>query len=304
MPDNLKSAVSKACRYEPDLNPTYQQLANHYDTVVVPARPYKPKDKAKAEVGVQVVERWIMAALRHEAFFSLRQLNQRIAELLERLNHRPFKRLPGSRASQFEALDRPALKPLPQAPCTYTRISTVRVHLDYHVDIDRHYYSVPHALVKKQLEAHVSGELVRLYHQGEQVAAHPRSERLGGHTTDSGHMPPAHQAHHEWTPQRFERWAASIGPRTEQLVSGWLGQRTHAEQSYRACLGLLNLAKTYTPERLEAACHRAIETGVNRLAGIKNILQKGLDQQPLLERQIDLLSDIEHTNIRGNGYYH
>ncbi|MBF0245982.1 MAG: IS21 family transposase [Planctomycetes bacterium] len=304
IPDNLKSGVSKACRYEPDLNPTYQQMANHYNTVVVPARPYKPKDKAKAEVAVQVVERWIMAVMRRETFFSLKQVNQRIAELLLLLNDRPFKKLPGSRRSQFEALDKPALKPLPQTPYTYTQIKTVRVHLDYHVEIDKHYYSVPHALIKKPLEAHVSGELVRLYHQGETVAAHPRSYRAGSHTTNPVHMPPAHQKHHEWTPQRFERWAASIGPHTEQLVSGWLGQRKHAEQSYRVCLGLLNLAKSFTAQRLEAACHRATKTGINRLDGIRNILKKGLDQQPLPEPQLDLLSGIEHTNIRGNDYYH
>ena len=304
VPDNLKSGVSKACRYEPDINPTYQQMACHYNTVVVPARPYKPKDKAKAEVAVQIVERWIMAALRREAFFSLKALNQRIAELLEKLNNRPFKKLPGSRASQFEVLDKPALKPLPQHPYTFTQIKTVRVHLDYHVEVDKHYYSVPHALIKKSLEAQISGELVRLYHQGEQVAAHPRSYRAGAHTTDDNHMPLAHQKHREWTPQRFESWGASIGSHTQQVVSRWLGQKKHAEQSYRACLGLLNLAKTYTPERLEAACHRALKSGIDRLAGIRSILQKGLDQQPLPAQQQELLADIEHTNIRGNSYYH
>ncbi len=251
-----------------------------------------------------MVERWIMGALRNEVFFSLKQLNQRITELLELLNNRPFKKLPGCRHSQFEAIDKPALKPLPEVPYSYTQVKTVRVHLDYHVDIEQHYYSVPHALIKKQLEAHISGELVRLFHQGEVVAVHPRSYRQGAHTTAPEHMPKAHQKHQDWTPQRFERWAASIGQHTEQLVAQWLTQRTHAEQSYRACLGLLNLSKTYTPGRLEAACHRAIESGINRYKGVKNILDKGLDQQPLPAQQIDLLADIEHTNIRGNRYYH
>lgn len=304
VPDNLKSAVSKACRYEPDLNPTYHQLALHYDTAVVPARPYKPKDKAKAEVAVQVVERWIIAVLRHETFFSLKQLNQRIGELLAHLNRRPFKKLPGSRLSAFEALDKPALKPLPQQPYTYTQVKTVRVHLDYHVELDKHYYSVPHALVKKSLEAHLSGELVTLYHQGERVAVHPRAHRQGGHTTEPNHMPPAHQKHREWTPERFERWAGAIGKHTKALVSQWLAQRTHVEQSYRACLGLLNLAKTYTPARLEAACERALHSGIHRFAGIRNILAKGLDSQPLPSPQRDRLGELEHHNIRGSGYYH
>lgn len=304
VPDNLKSAVTKASRYEPDLNPTYQQLAAHYNVAVVPARPHKPKDKAKAEVGVQVVERWILAALRHERFFSLRQLNQRIAELLVHLNERPFKKLPGCRRSQFEALDQPALKPLPAQPYCFTEVKTVRVHLDYHVEVARHYYSVPHALIKKQLEAHISGELVTLYHQGQPVAVHPRSHRDGGHTTDAAHMPPAHRHQHDWTPQRFERWAAEIGPHTARLISHWLNRRRHVEQSYRSCLGLLSLAKRYTPARLEAACQRAIDHGIHHLNGITAMLDKGLDQQPQPEPPADRLATLEHPNIRGNCYYH
>jgi len=304
VPDNLKSGVSKACRYEPDLNPTYQQLAAHYDTVVVPARPYKPKDKAKAEVAVQIVERWIMARLRHEVFFSLRQLNERIQALLKDLNQRTMKKQPGSRLSQFEALDKPVLKPLPQDPYLYTQVKQVRVHLDYHVEVDKHYYSVPHALLKQKLEAQSTGELVTLYHQGEPVAVHPRSYRTGSHTTTNSHMPVAHQKQQQWTPQRFERWARDIGPSTERLVSQFLQSTQHPEQSYRVCLGLLSLAKKYSALRLDAACERALATGIHRLAGIRSILEKGLDKQPLPERQPDLLADIDHPNIRGNHYYH
>lgn len=304
IPDNLKSGVTKACRYEPDLNPTYQQMAAHYGTVVVPARPYKPKDKAKAEVGVQIVERWIMAKLRHEDFFSLRQLNLRIKELLLDLNQRKMKKHPGSRLSQFEALDKPVLKPLPIMAYIYTNIKQVKVHIDYHVEVEKHYYSVPHSLIKQTLEAHTTGELVTLFHQGKQVSVHSRSCREGGHSTHDAHMPTAHQKHQQWSPQRFETWARDIGESTEILVIQFLQTKKHPEQSYKVCLGLLSLAKKYTPQRLEAACHRALATGINRLKPIRSILEKGLDKQPIPEVQPDLLSEIEHKNIRGNHYYH
>ena len=304
IPDNLKSGVTKACRYEPDLNPTYQQMATHYNTVIVPARPYKPKDKAKAEVAVQIVERWIMAKLRHEVFFSLRQLNLRIQELLVDLNQRQMKKQPGSRLSQFEEIDKPALKPLPEMDYVFTQVKAVKVHIDYHVEVEKHYYSVPHSLIKQKLESHTTGELVTFYHQGNVVAVHPRSHRHGGHTTIDEHMPIAHQKHQQWSPQRFEKWASEIGNSTEKMVSQFLKSRQHPEQSYRICLGLLSLAKKYSPQRLEAACLRALLTGINRLQGITSILAKGLDSQPLPEAQPDLLADIEHTNIRGNHYYH
>ena len=304
IPDNLKSGVTRACRYEPDLNPTYQQLAEHYQTTVIPARPYKPKDKAKAEVGVQIVERWIMARLRHETFFSLKQLNQRIAELLSEMNQRPLKQHPGSRASQFASIDRPALKPLPVRIYRYTHIKKVRVHIDYHVEVNKHYYSVPHTLVKQQLEAHISGEQITLIHQGKVVAIHPRAYGIGGHTTNEQHMPVAHQKHQQWTPQRFERWAQGVGKHAAQLVTLYLQQRKHPEQSYRRCLGLLNLAKHYSASRLDGACKRALATNVTSLKAITNMLNKGLDKQPLPNRQIELLSDLNHTNIRGQDYYH
>ena len=304
IPDNLKSAVSKSCRYEPDLNPTYQQLASHYDTVIMPARPYKPKDKAKAEVGVQIVERWIMARLRRDMFYSLRALNNRIRELLVDLNNRAMKKQPGSRLSQFEQLDKPALKPLPTCGYSYTQVKQVRVHTDYHVEIEKHYYSVPHALIKKQLEAHISGDLIHLFHQGKIVAAHPRSYRIGSHSTQDSHMPEAHRRQGQWTPERFEQWARKIGPETEQLVTQILQAKKHPEQGYRTCLGLLNLVKKYPDVRINAACARALATGIYKVAGIRSILEKGLDNQPLPEEQLDLLTDIEHHNIRGKGYYH
>ena len=304
IPDNLRSGVSKACKYEPDLNPTYQQLATHFGVAIVPARPRKPKDKAKAETGVQVVTRWILAVLRHETFYSLAQLNQRIRALLDKLNRKPFKKLPGSRQSAFEQLDKPALKPLPAFPYQYTQIKPVRVHLDYHVDIDQHYYSVPHPLIKKQLEAHITEQCVTLYHQGQVVAKHKRSHRRGGHTTLKAHMPAQHQACHDWSPGRFKNWAKDIGPHTLQWVTERLTNVGHPEQAYRACLGLLSLSKPYGKARLEAACQRAFDTGAKQLKNIQAMLKNGLDKQPALPAEPDLLSQVNHTNIRGADYYH
>ncbi len=215
-----------------------------------------------------------------------------------------MKKHPGSRLSQFEALDKPVLKPLPTIAYTYTRVKPVRVHIDYHIEADKHYYSVPHTLIKQKLEAHISGQLVTSYHQGKQIAVHPRSHRSGGHTTSDAHMPMAHQKQQQWSPQRFERWAKNIGKSTEQLVIQFLQAKKHPEQSYRVCLGLLSLAKTYSPERLEAACERALAVGIARLVGIRSMLEKGLDRQPLPDIQPDLLAEIEHTNIRGHHYYH
>ncbi|WP_108649425.1 IS21 family transposase [Dongshaea marina] len=304
VPDNLKSGVSRACRYEPDLNPTYQQLAAHYGVAVLPARPYKPKDKAKAEVGVQIVERWILAKLRHETFFSLAQLNQRIGALLTELNNRPFKKLPGSRKSQFELLDKPVLKSLPQNPYQFTRVKAVRVHIDYHIELDKHYYSVPYTLLKRKLEAHICDNLVRIYHGGRCVATHPRSYQQGGQTTHPDHMPVAHQKQMQWTPGRFLNWAQEIGPSTLAVIKQLLYRKSHPELGYRASLGILNLEKRYGRPRLEAACQRADRTGVYYQKGIRSILEKGLDGQPLPETQPDRLAELTHLNIRGSGYYH
>lgn len=304
IPDNLKSAVTKPCRYEPDLNPTYQQMAAHYNVAVMPGRPYKPKDKAKAEVAVQIVERWIMARLRHETFYSLKELNQRIRELLADLNNRPMKKHPGSRQQLFEQLDKPVLRPLPLQSYKYTQVKQVRVHLDYHVEVEKHYYSVPHALLKQKLEAHVTEQLVTIYHQGQCVATHARSYRQGSHTTQASHMPEAHQQQGKWTPEKFEQWAAQIGPCTERLIGIQLQSKKHPQQSYRACLGILSLSKKYSRERLEGACARAVETGLKRVKELTSILEKGLDQQPVQPHQGEQLQTIQHDNIRGHDYYH
>lgn len=304
VPDNLKSAVSKACRYDPDLNPTYQQLADHYDIAVIPARPYKPKDKAKAEVGVQLVERWIMMRLRKQTFFSLAELNQAIRVHLDQLNAKPFKKRTGSRQSEFEALDQPALKPLPKHPFEYCEVKKARVHMDYHVDYQGHYYSVPYRLVKEEVMIHAGEHTLEIFHQRQRVAMHPRSHHKGGHTTDSNHMAKAHLKHQEWSPKRFLSWAEKIGPHTQALVQHQLTHRPHPEHGYRACLGLLNLTKQYGADRLEAACRRAMAIRAPTYKSVSSILTKGLDRVALEDTPEQSALPLTHNNVRGADYYH
>lgn len=307
VPDNLKSAVRKTHRYEPDITPAYQQLASHYHTVILPARPYKPKDKAKAEVAVQIVERWIMARLRHQTFFTLASLNKAIEGLLADLNQRPFKKLPGSRLSQFEQLDKPALQPLPTTPYQYVDIRQARVHIDYHIDYDRHYYSVPHGLVKQKVEVQASDNTVAIYNQGKRIASHPRSYRQGAHSTCPEHMPKSHRALHDWSPERFLRWAADIGEATREVVKHLLNEKRHQEQSYRRVLALLSNAKKYSRERLNNACARALLINSPTRSSVESILKQGLDQvsleTPAHNEQQELNLD-HHENVRGEKYYH
>jgi transposase len=302
IPDNLRSGVSKAHRYEPDLNPTYADLASHYGVAVLPARVRKPRDKAKAEAGVLLVERWILAVLRNRSFFSLPELNQEIARLLERLNARPFKKLPGSRQALFEQIDRPALRPLPSQPYAFAEWKQVRVNIDYHVEIEGHYYSVPYQLVRKTLEARYSERTVEVFHKGQRVASHPRSHLKGRHTTVPEHMPAAHRSYAEWTPQRLIRWAEQNGPATTGMVQTILERRAHPQQGFRSCLGIMRLGKRFGEERLEAACRRALTLGACSYKSIESILRQGLERKAVAEQQaLDL--DIAHANIRGADYY-
>jgi len=307
VPDNLKSAVIKTHRYEPDLNPAYQQMAEHYGVAVIPARPYKPKDKSKVEVAVLIVERWIMARLRHQTFFTLASLNQAIRVLLDELNDRPFKKLPGSRRSQFEQLDQPLLQPLPGNRYEYRHIKQVRVHIDYHIDYEGHYYSVPHELIKQEVEVHASSQSVVIYSSGVRVAIHARSERKGHHSTLPEHRPKAHQAMAEWTPERFLRWANSIGAETRTVVEHILQERRCPEQSYRRILALLSNAKKYSPERLNRACGRALMINSPTRTSVESILKQGLDQDDTAAQAMTLQAELElddHENIRGATYYH
>ncbi len=304
VPDQLKSGVIKACRYEPGLQRTYEEMAAHYGTAVLPARPASPKDKAKVEVGVQVAQRWLLARLRNQVFFSLAELNARIAELLEDLNNRRMRLYGASRRELFERLDKPALKPLPAEPFVYAEWKKVRVNIDYHVEVGHHFYSVPYALVHQQLEARVTATTVELYRNGERVASHARSEARGRHTTKPEHMPKAHQKHLEWTPTRITHWAGTIGHKTRELVEAILADRPHPEMGYRSCLGILRLAKQYGNERLEAAAARALSVRARSYRHVESILKRGLDKLPLATAPSQAALPLEHENVRGGRYYH
>ena len=300
-PDNPKVGVKHPSRYEPDLNPTYLDMAEHYGTVVLPARIRKPKDKAKVEVGVLVVERWILARLRNRTFFGLGELNQAIRRLLEDLNHREMRHLGKSRSELFEELDRPALKPLPPEPYQFAVWKKAKVHIDYHVEFEKHYYSVSHTLIHEEVYVRATERTIEIFFKNRRVASHRRTNTRGRHSTISEHMPPSHQKYQEWSPERFTRWAQTIGPHTAQLVQALLASRKHPQQAYRSCLGLLRLAKRYSEERLEAACRRALPAGIHSYKGVKNILDAQLDQVEPEEPATVVPTD--HENIRGQSYY-
>jgi transposase len=303
IPDQLKSGVTRACRYEPGIQRSYEELAAHYGAAVVPARPKKPRDKAKVEVGVQVAERWILARLRHDTFFSLAAMNERIFELLGDLNGRPMRAYGASRRELYERFDRPALKPLPAVRFSYGEWKKARVNLDYHIQLEHHYYSVPFPLVHEAVDVRFNAHTVEVFHRGVRVASHRKSNRRGGHTTDPAHMPAAHRAHLEWTPSRLLHWGKSIGPKTAELVEAILVERYHPEQGYRSCLGILRLAKQYGRERLEAACARAVSVRARSYKHVASILKHGLDRMPLARTQAPAQLPLVHENVRGGDYY-
>jgi len=303
VPDNLRSGVTKACRYDPVVNASYQQLAAHYGTAIIPARPLKPQDKAKAEVGVQIIERWILARLRHHTFFSLAELNQCIRVLLEEVNQKSFKQLKGNRLEWFQHIDQPALAALPKHPYQYTHIKMVKVGIDYHIQYDDHLYSVPHHLVGEKLELHAKDHLIEMYFQNKRIASHARRYSYGMSTVP-GHMPTRHEAHHKWTPERLMNWAQDIGDDCLQWVQCLLLQKQHHEQAYRVCLGLLNQTRSYPNNRINKACRIANKNHLYRLKQLKAILTSNQDQ--LLsdtEEQLPLLPQA-HKNIRGPKSFH
>ena len=303
VPDNLKTGVTNPCRYEPDINPTYQDLAEHYGTTVIPARSRRPKDKAKVESAVFVAERWILAALRNHTFFSLAELNRAIAEKLHDLNNRKFQKLNTTRRQLFETIDRPALKSLPSRPYEYAEWKKARVNIDYHIEIDRHYYSVPYQLAREQVDVRLTSSTVEVLFKNKRVASHQRDYRKGAFITLTEHMPKSHQRYLEWTPSRIIRWAEKNGPKTKRLITQILDSRTHPEQGYRSSLGIMRLGKAYSPERLEAACERALFINAYSYKSVQSILKKGLDQQPFLFEQIENAKPLNHYNIRGKRYY-
>jgi transposase len=304
VPDNLLSGITKACRYEPGVNRTYQELAVHYGAAVIPARVRRPKDKAKVEAGVLLVERWILAALRNRTFFSLTELNTAIRELLDKLNNRPFKKLPGSRMSRFLEIDKPALRPLPAVAFEYAEWKIrKRPGIDYHIEVDDHYYSVPYQLRNEYLDVRLTESSVEAFFRSKRVASHIRSYAKGRYTTVADHMPKAHRDYAEWTPDRVIRWAKETGTSTADLVTAILAKNLHPQQGFRSALGIITLAKKYGKDRVEAACKRALVIGGTSYKSVKSILETGLDKKPLPQSR-PTSQTITHSNIRGREYYH
>lgn len=304
VPDNLKSAVRQPCYYEPVLHPTYQDFATHYGTAILPARAYHPRDKAKVETAVQIVERELLAPLRHEVFHSLAELNHALAFGRERVNARPFQKLAGSRRSVFEASERAALRPLPPSRYELAEWKTAKVNIDYHLSVEGHLYSVPYLLVGAVVDVRLTATMVEVLHQGKRVAVHVRSDQKGRYTTEPTHRPKAHQRHLEWTPSRLVHWGASIGPATARVVETILARQPHPEQGYRACLGLLSLGQRYDHARLEAASGRALGSGAVSYRSVKSILATGLDHLPLDEPTPPVLDlPATHAHVRGPAYY-
>ena len=306
VPDNLRSGVTKAHLYDPDVNRTYQEMADHYGVAVVPTRVRTPKDKPKVEVGVQGIQRWILAPLRDVTFFSVQEINEAIKPLLKAYNQRAFYELEGSRLSQYLEVDKPALKALPSRPYVYAEWKKARSGGDYHVAINKHYYSIPHQYLKENIDVRITSTTIECFHKGNRIAFHQRSYKPG-HTTIHEHMPSKHKEYADWTPERMHAWAKTIGPNTAALINALTGMHKIPEQSFRSCYGILRMSKTYGPERLENAAIRALHFGAIRYKNIESILKSGLDQQPLplpgseptAAEPIRL-----HDNIRGSKYFH
>jgi transposase len=301
IPDNPKTAVIRPCRYEPILHRSYQEMAAHYGTVILPARVRKPRDKAKVETGVQIAERQILAPLRDQRFFSVAELNQAIQPLLDKLNAQPFQKLEGSRNDWFESQEKPALLPLPAQPFELATWSKATVNIDYHAAVDYHFYSVPYHLVRQELEVRSTANTVELFQLGKRVAAHVRSYLPGKFTTLEEHRPKSHQRYLDWTPGRLVEWARKTGPQCAKLVEQILKDKPHPEMGFRSCLGIIRLGKGVGPERLEAACARALRFGTCSYRSIKSILENGLDRQNC-EPELPLNSPA-HENVRGQTYY-
>lgn len=302
VPDNPRTGVIRTCRYEPDLNPTYQEMATHYGIGVLPARVRKPRDKAKVEVGVQIVQRWIVAALRHRKFFSLAELNAAIGELLEKLNQRRFRKQEGSRASLFAEIERPVLRPLPAERFDLSVWSRATVNIDYHIQFEHSFYSVPYQLVREVVEVRATPSVIEIFHRGVRVASHVRTRKPHAAVTDPEHRPKSHRAHLEWPPSRMVQWAQAVGPNAAQVVERILRSYPHPEMGYRSCLGIIRLGQRYPAVRVEAAAERALHCGAVSYKSIESILRRGLDHQPLVD-STPIPTRSAHHNVRGAEYF-
>jgi transposase len=303
VPDQLKSAVTIACKYDPGVQRTFDEWARHQVTTILPARPKKPRDKAKVEAAVLVAQRWSLARLRNKTFFSIAELNARIAELCADLNSRQMRTYKASRRELFERLDRPALRPLPEQPFEYAEWKRVTLNIDYHVEFGGHYYSAPHGLRGQELWLRATTTTIEIFRLAQRQALHVRSHHRGRHSTVTAHMPSAHQLHAEWTPERILGWAATVGVNTKHFAERLLTERSHPEHGYRSCLGVFRLAKRYGHERVEAACARALVVGARSYRHVASILSHGLDRTPVLDVEPRGPS-LTHENVRGRDYYH
>ncbi len=301
IPDNPRALVTRACRYEPELNRTYQEMAEHYGVAVIPARPRKARDKAKAEKAVQLVEYQILAKLRKRTFFSLEELNQAIYELLIELNNKPYQKINGTRYSLFEELEKPLLKPLPAHRYEFADWKVAKVNIDYHVEAEKNFYSVPYQLVKKEVMLRITASTVEIMRKGKRVTSHERLYGKGKHSTFSEHMPKSHQEHAQWTPFRILQWVAASGPKTTELAQAIMKSKSHPEQGFRTCLGLIRLGERYSKQRLEAACARALIFNSLSYRSVRSILEKGLDHLPDCESPP--FEPIHHQNVRGPNYF-
>lgn len=309
--DNLRSGVTQACKYEPVINRSYQDLALHYGTCIIPAHPYKPRHKSKVEVAVLVAQRWILAVLRHQTFYSLAEMNAAIRSLNVKLNGRVMRRIKKSRRELYETIDLPALLPLPATPYEFSEWKKCKLGIDYHIEFDDHHYSAPYALFKKELWVRSTDKVVEIFYQGDRVASHLRSSIKWKHTSLPAHMPSTHRAYAEWTPDRVMRWAHSIGPSTRDVTEKIMEGKDHPEQGFKACTGILSLAKSYGPDRLEKACIRALRLHTVNYRSIKAILQHKMETAEHLneEQAIDqpapqVTHSPAHENVRGGSYYH
>jgi len=302
IPDNWKTGVKNACYYEPDLNPTYRDWADHYGTAVIPTRVRKPRDKAMVENGVLIVERWILAAIRHQTFFSLAELNGTIQELLIQLNNRKFRKLDTTRTKLFETLEKPVLNPLPGEPFTFAAWKKARVNIDYHIEIHRHYYSVPYQYVHEKVEARISEKTVEIFLKGHRVATHVRNDTAGKPSTLAEHRPKKHQDL-QWTVSRISAKGRAVGESTTAALERIMKSRKHPELGYRACLGVLRLGGRYSNERLENACKRALAMNACSYRSIQSILKTGLDRQKSNLSEIPAIHKENHANVRGADYY-
>ena len=302
VPDNLKSGVSQACHYEPEINRSYQSFAEHYGIAVIPARPKAPRDKAKVEKAVQEVERRILAPMRHQKFHSLSQLNDAIEIRLKKLNDRLMKSYGLSRRALFEQVDQPALNPLPAYEFIFAQWKQAKVNLDYHIEVNRHYYSVPYTYVRQTVSVKMTAKFIEIFHQNQRIACHQRSQSQYRHSTKADHMPPEHWAYKSQSREKFTAWAQNVGSQTLQQVNAIFEKKTYDEQAFRAIRGVQHLQSSYGSERLEAACRKANALGIVGQKHLRSMLKAKLESTPLPDTQPHIIPT-HHDNVRGQAYF-